>query len=196
MTHLIIVRHSISEPNPNAVAREWPLSDEGRRLCQPLAEYLSVYRPDIVVSSDEPKAIETGEISAKHLGIPISMMPNLHEHERVGVPWFDSVDVFRREVEGFFAHPDQLVLGQETATQARERFSTAVDDVLAAYSEQNVVIVTHGTVMSLFAGATAGIEPFPFWRRLGMPAFAVFDLPEFGLRQVVERIPPDDCQDG
>ena len=195
MAHLILVRHSISAPNPDVDARNWALTNAGQDLCLPLANQLAKYQPDIIITSDEPKAIETGRITGTHLDISVHEMENLHEHERLGVPWFDSVDAFNTAVEQLLVQPELLVFGQETAIQALKRFSKAVDEVLAFYPEQNVVIVTHGTVMSLFIGQCAEIDPYPFWRRLGMPAFAVIDLPDFTLTRVVERVPLNDIAD-
>jgi broad specificity phosphatase PhoE len=193
MAFLILVRHSISVPDRDCASRDWLLSDFGREVCQLLAERLLEYQPDIFITSDEPKAIDTGKITSAHLDIPVFVQANLHEHERPGVPWYNSEDAFHAAVKQFFARPEELVFGQETATQALERFSRAIDDVLTSYLNQNVVIVTHGTVMSLYVAQCLGIDPF--WRQLGMPAFVVLDLPDRSLIRVVERIPIDDIED-
>jgi broad specificity phosphatase PhoE len=51
-----------------------------------------------------------------------------------------------------------------------------------------VAVVTHGTVMTLFVTRAAGLEAFPFWKRLGLPAFVVLSWPGFGLLDVVEGV--------
>jgi len=45
--------------NPGVPANRWSLSAEGERRCLPLAAQLSAYRPHIIITSAEPKAIET-----------------------------------------------------------------------------------------------------------------------------------------
>ena len=50
------------------------------------------------------------------------------------------------------------------------------------------VVVTHGTVMTLYAAALAGVEPKRLWRRLGTPSFVVLGLPDLDVRCVVERV--------
>jgi broad specificity phosphatase PhoE len=77
-----------------------------------------------------------------------------------------------------------LVFGEETATQARNRFSDAVSSALAKHQTKDVALVTHGTVMALFTSAYVNIDPFKFWKGLQMPSKIVFKLPEYHLDEV------------
>ncbi len=54
-----------------------------------------------------------------------------------------------RAARAFFERPDELVWGHETARQAGSRFEGAVRRVLDEWEEDVVVIVAHGTVISL-----------------------------------------------
>jgi broad specificity phosphatase PhoE len=184
---LILVRHSSPEIVPALPASRWSLSETGRRRCRPLAERLMVHSPDVFVTSTEPKAIETGQIVAELLGKPCQTADGLHEHDRANVR-FESREWFEAQVAGFFAAPEQLVFGGETADQALQRFARAVAGVTGRYPTQNVVIATHGTVLTLFVARAAGLEPFPFWKRLGLPAFVVLSRPALRLLDVVEDV--------
>jgi broad specificity phosphatase PhoE len=184
---LILIRHSQSQVDPDSPAHEWPLSEEGRRRCAPLAQRLAVYAPEVIVASRERKAAETATRVAATLGVRLETALGLHEHERARAP-FTSAEVFERTVATFFERPDDLVFGEETAAQARERFDRAVQGVLALHPGKNVAIVSHGTVMTLFVAQHAGVAPFPFWKRLGMPALVMLSLPDFGLLEVIERL--------
>ena len=84
--------------------------------------------------------------------------------------------------------PDQLVFGEETAAQARQRFGDAVAGVLAEHTEQNVVIVAHGTVIALYAAAAAGVDGYALWRRLGLPSWVVLERPGGEIVTVVESL--------
>lgn len=172
MSYLILVRHSAPETVPQVPARDWRLSAVGRARCGPLAAALAPYGPRVIITSVEPKAVETGQIVAERLGVPQAVMDGLHEHDRRNVGLLDRA-VFQARVAAFFAQPDSLVLGLETAAQARARFTRAVDAVLAAYPHAPVAVVAHGTVMTLYMAQVAGIDPYPFWQRLGLPAFVV-----------------------
>ena len=152
------------------------------------------FNPSVVWSSREPKAVETAEIVAGALGVPVRTADGLEEHHRVGVPYFPARGEFESAVEQFFRSPDLLVLGEETASQALSRFTAAVDDVIDA-GQTDTVVVTHGTVMTLYAASVAGVRPMDFWRRLGLPSFVVLSLPDLHLQSIVEDVPVDRRED-
>jgi broad specificity phosphatase PhoE len=156
------------------------LSDEGRASCAPLAGHLGNYCPALIAASDEPKAAETARLLATALGhaAPIHHDHDLREHERRPEDYFASPAAFHDAVREFFARPNDLVFGTETATAAGTRFAAAIHRLLADTPDGNLIVVAHGTVISLFAAAHAGLAPFPLWRSLDLPAYVVLALPE------------------
>jgi broad specificity phosphatase PhoE len=187
MRKLILVRHSLPVISGEQPASQWQLSEEGRRRCERLAELLAPLRPNAIVTSTEPKAIETGQIVGKQLGIPVETAPNLHEHERPGTD-LDTVERFQAKVARLLEHPHESVFGAETGDEARQRFSVAVDDVMRQHRDGSLVVVSHGTVMTLFVARATGINPVPFWRELGLPGFVVLSYPSLALLEVVATI--------
>src|SRR5262249_47477752 len=91
----------------------------------------------------------------------------------------------------FFAEPGTHIMGNETADQADARFARAVDRICAAHPDETVVVVAHGTVITLFVSRATGIAPFPFWKRLGLPAIVVLSRPTFRVEQVMEHVHVD-----
>ncbi len=172
------------------VPNRWRLSERGRRGSVLLGERLARYGPRAIVSSDEPKAVETAEIAAEHLGIGCSEHPGLHEHDRTGA-LFLADEEFRRTARHFFDRPGELVWGNETAEQALERFDGAVRAVLDARDENVVVVVAHGTVISLFTARYNDLEPYELWRRLGLPSLCIFTVPGFGMRGSIYDLTPE-----
>jgi broad specificity phosphatase PhoE len=187
MRSLILVRHSLPEIVPTVPGRLWQLSAEGRARCQLLAERLSVYQPTAIVASTEPKATETAALLATHLQVPYTTGEGLHEHGRETVPYLGQ-EAWQQTMTSFFARPDELVFGNESATQALQRFSAAVQQVVHQYDEGNIMIVTHGTVMTLFVAQHTHIQPFTFWRSLDTPAFVVLSLPAYSFVSIVTRL--------
>jgi broad specificity phosphatase PhoE len=187
MRRLIFVRHSLPEIDPSLPAREWHLSEAGRQLCRPLAQELVAFSPDVIVTSVELKAIETGQLVAQMLNKPVAIEPGLHEHEREKGA-FTTRARFETQVARLFAEPRKLVFGNETADEAHTRFTRAVAKVLKKHSGQNIVVVTHGTVLTLYVSRAVGLDPYPFWKRLGLPAFVVVSLPDLDLVTVVENV--------
>ena len=159
----------------------WLLGEQGRAQSLLLAERLRPYRPEVVITSQEPKAAETGEIVAERLNLPLRSAPGLHERDRTGVPYFDDVAEFEKMMGTFFERSAERVSGGESADEARQRFGAAVQRVLEPHPEQTVVIVAHGTANTLFVAAHNPVEPFAFWQAWALGTFAVLSRPDFGL---------------
>jgi broad specificity phosphatase PhoE len=185
MRYLVLVKHSLPHIIPTLPAHRWHLSVEGRLRCQALAEKLAVYSPGCILSSKEPKAVETAQLVANHLDQIFLIYEGLHEHDRSNV-WWTVEERFEAQVDEFFRHPDRLVMGRETASQAQVRFSRAVTSILKQHSEETIAIIAHGTVITLFVTQAIKLEPFGFWKRLGLPSFVVMSLPELELVNVIE----------
>lgn len=187
MPKLILIKHAPPQVEPDVPADQWHLSARGLELCEPLAERLRPFEPTTIVSSREPKALETAAAIAERLKLPHRAADGLHEHDRSNVPHMRSHE-FISMVELFFRRPDELVLGRETAKQALARFSTAVDSVLKQEGDENVAIVSHGTVIALFVAQHAKRSPFELWRELGLPSFVVLSRSDMGVERIVARI--------
>ena len=185
---LILIRHSLPVMRADVPAARWALSPEGQQRCKTLAEVLRTYTPEVVVTSREPKAVETGDLIAERLAVPVVQGEGLHEHDRRNVELFPSRAEFESRVARFFAAPEVLIFGQETADEAHARFAAAVHRVMASRAEENVAIVTHGTVMTLYVSRVVGLEPLPFWRSLGLPALVVLTWPALHLDVVRSQL--------
>jgi broad specificity phosphatase PhoE len=172
---LILVKHSLPDIVENIPAREWRLSEEGKLLAERLAYRLSFFKPDVLVSSPEPKAGETAEIMGRELGLEVRTIENLHEHDRSNSAYLSRQE-FQNTLREFFLRPDQLVFGNETANQAQNRFSKAIQTILESNKNKTIAIVAHGTVISLFVSRLTGVSDFLLWKELGLPSFVVLDM--------------------
>ena len=173
--YLIMVKHSLPRVLEDVPAREWKLSDEGRARASALAEKLMGYRPEVVVSSIEPKARETASILANYLGLDYQAVDDLHEHDRSNSPHYSNHE-FQKLVREFFERPSVLVFGSETAEQALQRFRHAVNSVLDLYKDKTILIVAHGTVISLYVSWLTGCDGHKLWKELGLPSFVVLAI--------------------
>ena len=117
--------------------------------------------------------METAEIIAQKIQLPVNVIEDLHEHERNNVPYLSD---FNSVVNEFFEKPDRIVFGTETADQAYERFSRAVYSALTGNKSGTTVIVSHGTVISLFVARLTDRRAFEIWSGLGLPGYFVLDL--------------------
>ncbi len=185
---LVLVRHSLPDFVTGIPANTWPLSAEGRRRCRRLAQRLAGHELVAIVTSEEPKAAETGQIAAEALGLPYETWPGLHEHERGVVRSLGSAEDFKSQVARFFERPAELVMGYETADEAHTRFAASVSRIVEQFPLGNLAVVSHGTVMTLFVSRANGLDAFSFWASLGLPAYAVLSLPRFRLLEVVREV--------
>ncbi len=191
MPYLILVKHAMPEVEPGVPSRDWRLGAAGRAGAARLADRLAAYTPGVIVASAEPKATETARIVADRLGMEMRAVAGLHENDRTGLGWLGKEELEAR-IARFFAEPDTLVMGNETADTAHARFAAAVGGVGAAHPDETVVVVAHGTVITLSVSRETGIKPYPFWQRLGLPSFVVLSRPALRLLDMVAAIPSDD----
>lgn len=187
MNHLILIKHALPQIDKTKSAPDWHLSDSGRASCTPLAEALRPYKLDLLITSEEPKAHQTGQLVAEHLQLPYTSAPNFHEHDRKGVP-FISQETWHTTVKTFFARPNDLIFGNETADQAHLRFTRAIEKAVKTHPHKTIAIATHGTVISLFTAQKTRTNGFDLWQQLNLPSYVVFDLPDYNLNAIVTQI--------
>jgi broad specificity phosphatase PhoE len=183
---IILAKHAMPQVQSPVPAHRWHLGAEGIAGARRLGERLREYGPSRIVSSREPKAMETAAIVAEVLGLTHGVEDDLHEHERPE-PGLLGADEFQRKVEALFARPADVAFGAESAATALRRFAVALDRIAARELEMTV-IVTHGTVISLFAAEHGAGDGFALWKRLGLPSFLVFETPGWTLTEIAPSL--------
>ena len=174
MNRLILVKHSSPQIEKNKPAREWKLSPEGKVRAGRLAKELAKYHPRKVYSSAELKARETAGIIADKLGLSYQVADNLQEHDRRFAPYVSEVE-FQSLARRLFENPDQQVFGEETGSQALRRFCGSIENLTQHETTDTLVVVSHGTVISLYAEWLTGCDGYTLWKELGLPSYIVFD---------------------
>ena len=196
MPKLILVRHAAPATDACVAPNQWPLSELGRHSIRALAQVLAPFLPAVLVSSREAKAAETAVLLARELGVRYATAPGLHEHTRASVGWVSELE-FQAGMAALFARPEEVVFGDESADQALERFQVALRAVLDQHPDENVILITHGTVMTLLiTWAQAAPDPLAFWKQMGLPAVAVRSRPDFTLEHLTESVEADGHQVG
>jgi broad specificity phosphatase PhoE len=175
MKRLILVKHSLPAIVETSPARDWILSGEGRARARQLAELLPAYQPELIACSVESKARETASILAKGLGLPVHIVEGLHEHDRSSSPYY-SAEKFQALVRKFFEEPDSLVFGSETATESLARFRAAIEAARKFCDRENLIVVSHGTVIALYVSWLTGCDGYSLWQELGLPSFVVLGM--------------------
>jgi 2,3-bisphosphoglycerate-dependent phosphoglycerate mutase len=167
---LIFVRHGRPAINPATPPPNWSLAPEGRDDVAQLAADIAPFAPRDVLSSPEPKAVQTAEIIANALGLAVRIDHRLEEHQRP-VLGFGAEEAFQAFIARVFAEPGWSSPGGESLDQARARLTTALDD----HPTRPLIVVTHGTILSGFLASRIGVPAHDLWRSLGTPDAFVLD---------------------
>lgn len=143
----------------------WALRESGRLPARGAAWY----------SSPEPKATQTAQLLTDQ---EVGVVDDLREHVRDTTDW---IEPFEPVVGRAFERPDEPAHpGWEPLARCRTRVVRAVEGILSAHADQDVVLVGHGTAWTVLAAELSGREPdLGRWARLGMPDVIEVDL---GLR--------------
>ena len=174
MPLLYLIRHPRTQPDPSRPASQWELSEEGGAQVRALTALPLWTALGAVITSAQRKAAAVGEALRAVHGVPWQAVEALDEARRDS--WLGA-DEFDRAQRAFFAHPEvPPVPGWETAQAAGERFATAMDGVLAQYPGQSLAVVTHATVLTLYAARLRGTAPrYDDWRAIGFAAIMAVD---------------------
>ncbi len=187
MTTLVLVKHALPVLDMSRPPREWQLSAEGELQSKQLAARLRAFVPLRLVTSTEPKASSTGRVIAAELSLRVTAVDGVQEFDRPASPWQSKAER-ERENAAIFDDPTRPVLGAESGRDALDRFSAAIRAELDRTAKQNLVVVTHGTVIALFVAAHNPVNAFELWRDLECASFVVLDGRSFSLREVVRSV--------
>jgi broad specificity phosphatase PhoE len=161
MSKLILVRHGESAGNLERIyalsPHDQPLTELGYRQANEAAKRISqLFSPELVVTSAYLRASETARIIAGALGLPLEIESNLHERE---------IGAHRgRPYDSFLAEPDYdpqrpwawKPQGGESYEDVQGRVGPILDRLAAAHTRKDVVIVSHGGVMTALWAYVAG----------------------------------------
>ena len=168
---IVLVRHGKPQIDKSIPSADWKLSADGRATAAALAGRLGDFRFSVITSSPEAKAIGTAEAIASRLGLSVTIDDGLAEQSRRSVGFLPREEV-EAGIANLFNNPGQLVFGDETADMCFTRFGQALDRQLVGCTD-DIIAVTHGTILSIYVSRICGIDPMPFWRGLGLPAAIV-----------------------
>ncbi|HEY2781511.1 MAG TPA: histidine phosphatase family protein [Steroidobacteraceae bacterium] len=153
MSKLILVRHGESSGNRERIyavsPHDLPLTELGYRQAQQAAQRIGAqFQPELVVTSAYRRASETARIIAGALGLPLEFEPELHERE---------IGAHRgRSYDSFLTEPDYDPLrpwawkpqGGESYEDVQARVGPVLDRLAAAHPSKDVIVVSHGGVMT------------------------------------------------
>ena len=120
----------------------------------------------VIVASAETKAVETANILADALNVPVKIRERMHENDRSATGYLEPGE-FEAVANAFFAKPNASIRGWERALDAQCRIVDEVNTVLQQYEHGDLLFVGHGAVGTLLYCHLAAI---PIHRKHDQPA--------------------------
>lgn len=194
---IYIVRHGQTEENLRKILQgHMPgnLTEEGKTQMHAAAETLAEenVRFRCIVSSDLKRALDSADIIADRLHLPVISMGILRERDwggYTGIPLSEAREKYRKD--GKWVFPDG---GAETDDEIFNRAVKALEVLRRQYENDTVIVVTHGQFARNMIAASSGCtyrEVAPFMNA------DIRKLTDAGRRSVPEDInscPEKHCQ--
>jgi broad specificity phosphatase PhoE len=169
---LFLVRHGRPVVDRSRPAHEWELDPAAYDDVWALRSSGRLPVHAAWFSSPEPRALATAELLTDG---DVGVVDGLREQVRDNDEW---VEDFDDAVRRAFAVPDAVAVpGWEPIAVCRDRVVRAVDGILAACGDSDVVLVGHGTAWTVLAAVLTRTEPdLERWRALAMPDVIALEL--------------------
>jgi len=153
------VRHGESEGNKKGLHQgpEVPLSEEGIKQGQVLAERLKKYRINVIYSSSMIRAKQTAEIISNKLKIPIEFWENLTEIRNPSEIWGkpindDRVTKIKKLAGKNFLKGNRRYSDEETFEELSQRGKNVLNHLLKDHKDQNILCVSHSAIIKMVVG--------------------------------------------
>jgi broad specificity phosphatase PhoE len=188
MDRLIVARHAESEYNVKGLidaepsSRRSPLSDRGRDQARSLADRLAGDDVDLCVTSGTLRAVQTGQVVANSLSIPLLKTPLLDDPP-AGIFEGGPVDAFATWMREH--DPDTPVPGTSATLRASARRYLDAAWLLLDRPERTVLVVAHAPALRWIVQAALGRTDSLDY---SSPLFAYADPAEVDVRALRSKL--------
>ncbi len=171
---LYFLRHAETKVDLSIPARDWSITDQGAVLAKELATSDKFSMIDGIIHSSEDKARQTAEAFAEGLDVQMYQLSGLDEMVREHGGMLTDEE-YRERILRTFTDLDSNVPGWESGSSALSRFEDAVRKIDIMFHRKNVLIVSHGIVLTLYFSKLKGLEAIAFerWSQLEFLAWGL-----------------------
>ncbi|MDM5155133.1 histidine phosphatase family protein [Bacillus sp. DX1.1] len=169
MTPVIyMVRHAKS-PFKFGEEKTRRLSKEGEIDAKKVTELLIDKDIDVIVSSSYTRAVQTVQALAMHKGLTIKEYDELKEGPIKGLDYKLSEDEILEAIKLSFEDKNYCLSGGESTLQAQNRSIPIIKNLLKDYEGKNIVIGTHGNIMTIIMNYFDDRYGYDFWKSTSKP---------------------------
>ena len=160
---LYFLRHAESVIDLKKPSRDWGITEDGKSRARELARSDVFKSFDGIVHSSENKAIQTADAFAEELDVELYEIPGLDELNREYKEILSNQD-YRTRVRDALTYWDQNVPHWESAADGLTRFADAVKKINIMFYSMNVLVISHGIVLTLYFSRLKGFESIAYER--------------------------------
>jgi len=167
-TNLYMVRHAES-PFEFGRERSRGLSAEGMAEARRVAEVFSGIDIRYMASSPYTRAKQTIQYIAEQKGLTITEYEALIERPIKGLDYKAGWDTLYEAIRKSFDDKDYALEGGESTRSAQQRAVPVIQSLLDEQRGGNIVIGTHGNIMTIILNYYDDRYGFEFWRKTSKP---------------------------
>ena len=156
---LILVRHGLPLRREVVEGPADPeLSVEGHDQSARLASYLATESIDAIYSSPMKRAVQTAEPLAQTTGLPISIVDDVAEYDRLSNEYIPIEELRAANDERW----QKLLTGEwqsdsDTLESFRNRVISSLEQLISQHASQRIVVTCHGGVINQYLAHILGI---------------------------------------
>jgi 2,3-bisphosphoglycerate-dependent phosphoglycerate mutase len=155
-----LIRHcSATGQEPDA-----PLTEEGRKQAERLADYLQNKGIDAVFCSPWVRAVDSIRPFAERQKLPIQTDSRLIER----ILSFPATADWRQHLEAAFSDPDMCLPGGESGRTATQRAIELLNEIRQSPA-QTPLLISHGNLITLILGHFDATVGFEHWKQMTNP---------------------------
>jgi broad specificity phosphatase PhoE len=162
----IFLRHAETLKDPNTHPKDWLLTPDALQIVNKYIEEGKFANVTKIYSSTEPKAVATGKPISAKLEAEINELENFVEVKREKKFLTDEEFLAqkKKEVENL----GTVENGVESGGDALNRFEEGIDKLESEFNGETILVISHGTVMSIYFAKLLNELPnvFDRWQKL------------------------------
>lgn len=167
-TTLYLVRHAES-PFIFNMEKEREISGDGHEKSKKIAKLFKEIDINCIASSSYRRAVQTVYYLAQEKDLEIHEYDELIERQIKGMDYDLDWDVVEKGIEKSFENIDFALAGGETTREAQERSIPVIHKLLDENRGKNIVLGTHGNIMTIILKYFNGDYGYDFWKSTSKP---------------------------
>ncbi|MHA2025036.1 MAG: histidine phosphatase family protein [Candidatus Thorarchaeota archaeon] len=160
---IYLLRHAETKVDLSTPAHKWSITPNGKQKAKELASTEAFGLIEGIVHSSEKKARQTADAFAEGLNVQMYELSGLDELKREHEGKLTEEE-YRARVRDTLQNMDENVIGWESGAAALRRFESAVNKVNIMFHQKNILVVSHGIVLTAYFCKLKNFQSIAFER--------------------------------